>query len=60
MSESITLDLLKKLRLTGMESTLAARLNQARESSLSYEELLMMLFHDELESRQQKSLFNRV
>jgi DNA replication protein DnaC len=54
------IELVNKLRLTGISDTLIARLDQAKASSLSYEELLMMLFQDELESRQQKTLFNRV
>ena len=60
MSDFNVLELSKKLRLTGIPDTLMARLEQARAASLSYEELLAMLFQDEDEARQQKCLAGRV
>ena len=60
MTDIDVLDLAKKLRLTGIPDTLMARIEQARALSLSYEELLSMLFQDEDEARQQKMLFGRV
>lgn len=60
MSEMDALELAKKLRLTGIPGTLIARLDQAKASSLPYEELLCMLFQDEDEARQQQLLFRRV
>lgn len=60
MSEIDVLELAKKLRLVGIPGTLIARLDQAKASSLPYEELLSMLFQDEDEARQQQLLFRRV
>jgi DNA replication protein DnaC len=60
MSDINILELAKKLRLTGIPDTLLARVEQARAASLSYEELLSMLFQDEDEARQQKLLAGRV
>lgn len=60
MSNLDVLELTKKLRLIGIVDTLDARLEQARAASLSYEELLSMLFQDEDEARQHKVLSNRI
>lgn len=60
MSDVDILELARKLRFTGIPDTLTARIEQARASSLSYEELLSMLFQDEDEARQQKLLSGRV
>jgi DNA replication protein DnaC len=60
MSDIDLLVLAKKLRLTGIPDTLMARIEQARAASLSYEELLAMLFQDENEARQQSMLAGRV
>jgi len=54
MNDFDILELAKKLRFTGIPDTLMARVEQARSASLSYEELLAMLFQDEAEARQQK------
>lgn len=56
MNDFDILELAKKLRFTGILDTLMARVEQARSASLSYEELLAMLFQDEAEARQQKQL----
>jgi DNA replication protein DnaC len=60
MSDIDVLELAKKLRFIGIPDTLMARIEQARAASLSYEELLAMLFQDEDEARQQKMLAGRV
>ena len=46
-------NLLQQLRLPGIADSLDSRLRQAKESSMSYEELLSMLFQDELENKNQ-------
>ena len=60
MSEEDIVALTKKLRLTGIPSTLIARLEQAKAASLAYEELLAILFQDEEEARRQQLLARRV
>jgi len=52
--------LLKKLRLSGVLQSLELRLQQAREDSLPYEELLFRLLSDEVERRDGKQLEQRV
>jgi DNA replication protein DnaC len=60
MSDIDLLVLAKKIRMSGITDTLMARIEQARAASLSYEELLSMLFQDEDEARQQSMLAGRV
>ena len=54
------IDLCATLNLHAIKDSLESRLKQARESKLSYEELLAFLFQDELESRQQKAFEQKV
>lgn len=60
MSDVDLMELTKKLRLVGIPDTLMARLEQAKAASLSYEELLSMLFQDEYERRQQNMVSSKV
>ncbi|MGL6124461.1 MAG: IS21-like element helper ATPase IstB [Shewanella sp.] len=60
MSDIDLLELARKLRLVGIPDTLLVRIEQARASSLSYEELIAMLLQDEDEARQQNMLAGRV
>lgn len=53
-------DVIKSLKLTGILDSLDGRLQQARNSSLSYEELLSMLFSDELEHVERQALEKRI
>ena len=53
-------DVLKKLKLGGILETYEARLYEAREGNLSYEEATGLLFNDELEARNSKSLMQRI
>jgi len=53
-------DLITQLRLAGIRDTLDGRLKQARDATLSYEELLTMLLQDELEHSEQQALSRRV
>lgn len=48
--------LAKELKLFGLADTLDARVSQARDDHLSYEELLQLLFQDEQQDRQRKHL----
>lgn len=48
------------LKLTGIKDNLEIRLSQARESSLSYEELLALMFQDEIQYRKQKDLASKI
>ena len=52
--------LVQQLRLSGISSSLESRLRQAKDGVLAYEELLSMLFQDELNSRDQASLQRRI
>jgi len=45
-------DLVKLLKLTGISETLESRLAQARDTNISYEKLLTMIFQGELENAQ--------
>ena len=60
MDDQTLLEMAKTLRLSGISDTLMVRLDQAKASSLAYEELLLMLFQDELQSRDQKVLLRRI
>ncbi|MFM7978733.1 MAG: ATP-binding protein, partial [Candidatus Fonsibacter sp.] len=53
-------NLVQQLRLSGISDSLESRLRQARDATMSYEELLLMLFQDELDNRNQSSLQRRV
>ena len=53
-------NLLQQLRLSGISDSLEGRLRQARDAAMAYEELLLMLLQDELDSRDQTSLQRRV
>lgn len=59
-SEMQLSDLVRQLRFSGISVTLEARLKQAKDASLSYEELLSTLFQDELESLEQQALQRRI
>jgi len=52
--------LTQNLKLTGISDSLESRLRQARDSSMSYEELLSMLFQDEIDIREHNSLQKRI
>lgn len=43
-------NLVQQLRLLGISDSLESRLRQARDATMSYEELLLMLFQDELDN----------
>jgi len=60
MSEFQLNDLAQQLRLSGISDTLEIRLKQARDSAMSYEELLTILFQDELESSEKQALQRRI
>lgn len=60
MDDCTILDMVKTLRLFGMADTLMARLEEAKASCLAYEEFLMMLFQDEIQSKGQQALLRRV
>ena len=53
-------NLVQQLRLSGISDSLEGRLRQARDAAMAYEELLLMLLQDELDSRDQTSLQRRV
>ena len=53
-------NLVEQLKFSGISDSLESRLRQARDSKMSYEELLLMLFQDELDNRNQGSLQRRV
>lgn len=53
-------DLVQRLRWSGISDTLESRLRQAKDSSMSYEELLTTLFQDELESSERLALQRRI
>jgi hypothetical protein len=55
MDDQTLQEMAKALRLSGISETLMARLDQAKASSLAYEELLLMLFQDELQSKNQRN-----
>lgn len=52
--------LVQKLKLLGISDSLESRLRQAKDASMPYEELLSMLFQDEVDSREQSSLQTRI
>ena len=54
------MDLVKSLKLSGILETLESRLKQARDATMSYEELLTILFQDELESLEKQALKRRI
>ncbi len=54
------LPILKKLKLTGLLSTLDIRRAQAVDDNLSYEEFLLRIFCDEMERRDAKQLKQRL
>jgi DNA replication protein DnaC len=60
MDDTQVLALIKKLKLFGMADTFMPRLEQAKASKLSYEELLMMLFEDQQQYQTQQALRRRV
>ena len=53
-------NLVQQLKLFGMSDSLNCRLRQARDKTMSYEELLLMLLQDEVDSREQQSLQRRI
>jgi DNA replication protein DnaC len=53
-------ELLKVLKFTGMQETLAARVKEARDNSLDYEQFLGLLLQDEQEVRNARSLCSKV
>ncbi|HLL43264.1 MAG TPA: IS21-like element helper ATPase IstB [Metabacillus sp.] len=61
MPNSLQLDtLVQQLKLSGISDSLESRLRQARDAVMPYEELLSMLFQDELDSRNQTFLQRRI
>ncbi len=52
--------LIQRLKLFGMSDSLEGRLRQAKDTTMSYEELLLMLFQDEIEGREQILLQRRI
>jgi len=59
-NEMQLIDLVKSLKLSGILETLESRLKQARDATMSYEELLTILFQDELESLEKQALKRRI
>ncbi|NDB85695.1 MAG: ATP-binding protein, partial [Alphaproteobacteria bacterium] len=59
-NEMQLMDLVKSLKLSGILETLESRLKQARDATMSYEELLTILFQDELESLEKQALKRRI
>jgi DNA replication protein DnaC len=59
-TESQLLKMLKELRLTGMSNSLSLRISQAKDGSMSIEELLAMLYQDEIEYRKQAQLKRQI
>ena len=53
-------DLVQRLKLFGISDSLESRLRQAKDASMPYEELLSMLFQDEVDSRDQSFLQRRI
>ena len=53
-------NIIQQLKLIGISDSLESRLRQAKDSSMPYEELLSMLFQDELESRDRGALQRRI
>ncbi len=53
-------ELVRELKLEGMEETLAARLNEAKSDNLSYEEFLGFLLQDERQLRTTKALAHKL
>ncbi len=53
-------NLVQQLKLSGISDSLDSRLRQARDAAMPYEELLLMLFQDEVDNRDQSSLQRRV
>lgn len=53
-------NLVQQLKLSGISDSLESRLRQAKDASMPYEEILSMLFQDELDSRNQTSLQRRI
>lgn len=53
-------NLVQQLKLSGISDSLESRLRQAKDASMPYEEVLSMLFQDELDSRNQTSLQRRI
>ena len=51
MDDTQVLEIIKRLKLFGMEETLMTRLEQAKANKLSYEELLMLLLEDQEQSQ---------
>lgn len=60
MDDVQVVELAKKLKLHGLADTLMARLQQAKEGKLSYEELLMLIFEDQQQACAQLSLSRRI
>jgi DNA replication protein DnaC len=59
-SEMQLMDLVKCLKLSGISDTLESRLQQARDATMSYEELLTTLLRDELENTEKQALKRRI
>lgn len=51
MSQDVVMNQLLDLRLSGIRSTIAARLTQARKGSVGYEDFLSLLLQDEVDHR---------
>ena len=53
-------NMVQQLKLYGIVGSLDSRVRQAADATMSYEELLSMLFQDELDHRNQTSLQRRI
>ena len=60
MSDKDLRDLLNYLKFEGMKETLSARIKEARENNLDYEEFLKLLLQDEQELRSFKALSSKI
>lgn len=61
MPDMVQIDtLVQQLKLTGIADSLESRVRQAKDASMTYEELLSMLFQDEVDTRAQTSLQRRI
>jgi DNA replication protein DnaC len=60
MAEKEIIDKLRSLKFTGMQETVLARIKEAREYHLDYEEFLKLLLQDEQELRKLRSLVSKI
>jgi DNA replication protein DnaC len=60
MNDKNLMELVDELKFDGMKETLAARLSEARDNDLAYEEFLGLLLQDEKELRGSKNLAQKI